>query len=179
MLGSIESAEKQTKFFEKERPWQPVMNYPNAEVLKQQHERELMSIRDAEELWSKNRVFPSVYSMAQRVGLSEVYDFIYNITSDIVHFNPRILLRMGWGDDPRDVQFTTNNFSGYYLRMCQTYGILLLLYEHRIFDLPFAAKSVEIFSQLQQDLENDMRWVESVTYEEMNLKPPDELEASK
>ncbi len=95
----------------------------------------------------------------------------------MVHFNPRILLRMGWGaNDPHDVQFTTNNFSQYYKHMCQTYGVLLLLYQQRFFDLTFTSEAQAVFLQMQDKLNEDMRWVESVTYEELNLKPPSDFQ---
>jgi hypothetical protein len=114
--------------------------------------------------------------MADKTDLLEVYDFIYNISSDVVHFNPRVLLRMGWGDTPQDVHFTTKNFARYYVRMCRTYGVLLLLYQYQHFELQFPENAREVFSKLRYDIDSDLRWVESVTFEELNLKAPDDLQ---
>ncbi|WP_240432639.1 DUF5677 domain-containing protein [Rubrobacter indicoceani] len=171
-LASVEATEKQQRFFESERPWQPVVTYSNAAELKQQLTAELKSIGENKNLWKKGTPFPSVYKMAEATKLSEVYDFIYNISSDIVHFNARILLRMGWGEDPRDVSFSTGNFSSYYLNMCCTYGLLLFLYQQQNFDLPFNTDAQEIFLELSALLSYEMRWVESVTFEELNIEPP-------
>jgi hypothetical protein len=58
MLVSIEASEKQKRFFERERRWQPVVSYPDVQKRKQQFEDELKSIGGATGLWSKKQVFP-------------------------------------------------------------------------------------------------------------------------
>jgi len=39
-----------------------------------------------------------------------LYDFIYRLTCDVVHFNPQVLLRSGWGDLP-NVRFSTGTLN--------------------------------------------------------------------
>ena len=176
MTSLFESSEKQKRFFNKEHSWQPVVTFPNSDERKHDYEEQLKYVGHCTGFWHKNRTFPSVYQMSKEVSLNEIYDFVYNITSDIVHFNPRILLRMGWGEnDPSNVQFSTENFSGYYSSMCRTYGLFLLLYQVRLFELSFSEESKEVFSRLEAKLHDVTRWPESVTFEEINAKPPSDL----
>jgi hypothetical protein len=48
--------------------------------------------------------------MANQVNLKRFYDFIYAVTSEIVHFSARIALRSGWGESPRKVRFSAKKF---------------------------------------------------------------------
>jgi hypothetical protein len=75
-LASVEASEKQKRFFGKERPWQPVVTYPEADKLRLQYREELKLIGENTGLWPKNKISPNVSEMAQKVDLSEVYDFV-------------------------------------------------------------------------------------------------------
>jgi hypothetical protein len=54
-------------------------------------------------LKGRNATMPSVSYMAKQSGLSFLYNYLYHAGSSLVHFNPRMLLRMGWGIYPKSI----------------------------------------------------------------------------
>src|SRR5260370_10508834 len=74
----------------------------------------------------KNASMPSIYYMADKVGMQPLYRYVYHATSQFVHFSPRILLRMGWEGPPR-FTFATAHFGDYYHHFSIFYGTFLLI----------------------------------------------------
>lgn len=89
-----------------------------------------------------------------------------------VHFSPHLLLRMGWGSSPGDLNdntewhFTTAYFVRYYTEFNQTYALFLLL---RILRDPASSlvstESSGILDRLLERLDEQLRWPEIVTFE--------------
>jgi len=114
--------------------------------------------------------------MAVNVGMAEVYDFFYRITSETVHFNVRVALRNGWG--PLDkIEFGTKNFCKYYLEVNQVYGVYLfsLLCEAFYSQLGFDGMFMKRLTRLSLQLSRELRWPEPVTFEEMNARLPNPI----
>jgi hypothetical protein len=102
-----------------------------------------------------------------------LYDYIYRLTSGMVHFNPQVLLRSGWGKLPL-VKFSPQNFDAYYTDVVRTYSLLLLCLYFELFG-KFLRPGIEVrkvVAEIRQDLVRKLRWPEMVTFEEMNLEPP-------
>ena len=130
-LEVAQNAKYQNKFFRTFRPFQPVM----PERINDEKRLKL----ELEEFWQQNgwpkfqpsasRVAPPTIEIAakskQRL-LEVVYEFIYRLSSNSVHFRPGALLRMGWGPDMSHMTFSPKHLSHYYLTMCQVYGCYLL-----------------------------------------------------
>ena len=135
MLAVNKAVVEQTKFFRKQRPFQEVIRFrgdpAQIEALKERR----AEIGRSSGLWNpgKDRKLPPMAQMAIKLGMREMYDYFYRVTSDVVHFNPRISLRSGWGDDPRRGKFSTANFARYYLRFCQIYSLMLFTMMARAF----------------------------------------------
>ena len=121
--------------------------------------------------------------MAEKSGvelLKFVYDFIYRLTSGAVHFNPQVLLRLGWGPfipstlTLSKVTFSSNNMSSYYNAINQIYGSFLLSLYFELFEgflLPNEKEKAAVV-RLREYLLDERRWPEMVTFEELNLPPP-------
>lgn len=155
---TFESIEKQYKFFKKYRPFQPVLDaLPKAPLPKSN--------------------LPPTRNMAEKVGLDDFYDFIFAVTSDIVHFNPRVIMRNAWGDNKQEFKHSSNNFDLYYRNFCCTYSLYLHCELSKAFqsELKLSENYLERILKLQQDLNEQLRWPEAVTYEEMNVEGPKEI----
>ncbi|NYF78841.1 DUF5677 domain-containing protein [Granulicella arctica] len=135
----------------------------------------------------KNASMPSVHYMADEVGMLSLYQYVYHATSQFVHFNPRLLLRMGWGGPPR-FAFTSANFGDYYQHFSVFYGsfLLIAIFEWlATIDAPAIRHKTPASLLLLKDyLQETSRWPELVTFEEMNIgvlsrhllfKAPDEV----
>jgi hypothetical protein len=148
------AVEKQVAFFKHVRPHQPVV-----------------ALDPTPQFPAVN--LPPARNMATEVGLDDLYDFVYAITSDVVHFNPRIIIRNAWGDHPK-FSHSTSNFDPYYRAFCRIYGVYFLC----LFSVAFAkeiglsTESLRLIAELETALNDEIRWPEAVTYEEMNLAPP-------
>src|SRR4051812_25494203 len=117
----------QVKFFGENNPFQPVVGG------KPVH---LQSLRASDR--AKLRAFwaghgeskkdgPSIRDMAERTGLIHTYEYIYYLSSNFVHFNPNILMRMGWGPEFGPYRFSVSNFSQYYGDVASFYGAVLFI----------------------------------------------------
>lgn len=120
--------------------------------------------------------------MARQTNVEDLYRFLYHATSEWVHFSPRLLMRMGWGED-REVgatfRFSTTHFDDYYRQFNQTYSAYLLVRLVESFSAELEITEVDdIISRLKAALEDELRWPELVTYEEMNVDPPDLVKRS-
>ncbi len=111
--------------------------------------------------------------MAQKVGLKRIYDFIYSITSEVVHFSPRLILRSVWGTDTEST-YSSKNFSLYYVNFCQIYSLFLFIRLCRVFrsKLNLSSDFMKTVRALEDIINHFLRWPEAVTFEEMNIEPP-------
>jgi hypothetical protein len=165
---------EQTKFFGKERPFQPVLSGKENNSFVRAQRARLHQIGATSGLWETKNRLPPVEQMASMLKMKEMYDYFYRVTSDVVHFNPRISLRHGWGSDPKRGKFSTANFALYYLKFCQIYSVLLFTRLARTFavDLNLSKSFRAGLTATKKTLESEMCWPEAVTFDEMNQKPP-------
>lgn len=175
-LAVEKAVAEQRRFFQKKRPYQQVVGPRRNPAHIEQLKDRLVEIATTSGLWNPGtrKKLPPVEQMASKVGMKEEYDYVYRIASDVVHFNPRVALRNGWGDEPNRGRFDTTNFSGYYLGFSQIYSVLLFVMLARKFavDLRLSKDFRSALSQMDNSLANELRWPEAVTFEELNLKPP-------
>jgi hypothetical protein len=174
MLSAVDkAAREQIAFFKKERRSQQVFQpYWNLQVISKKQDR-LVEIAKGTRLWKphpKKKNLPNIAEMAQKLGMTEVYNFLFRVTSDVVHFNPRISLRNGWGPDPSNGKFSTDNFAKYYLEFCQVYSVSLFTMFARAFaaDLSLTTGFQATVTELENDLQNLPVWPPALTSEEMN-----------
>jgi hypothetical protein len=163
----------QREFFTLARPEQPVLS---ADV-------DLGPIRQGmRSIWQRHgwpnlkNEMPPVRQIAEKYHLdllSTLYDFVYRLTSGMVHFNPQALLRSGWGDPPK-FHFSPLNFDSYYLAYARTYGLLLfcLYFELFLTELAPDKRFIAIVDSMKEALLMEPRWPEMVTFEEMNKPYP-------
>ena len=178
-LEVTQNARYQNRFFRTFRPFQPVMpeRINDEERLK----------KELTDFWQQNgwpnfqprtsTATPPTSEIAAKSKprlLEVVYDFIYRLSSNSVHFRPGVLLRMGWGPDMSHMTFSPKHLSHYYLTMCQVYGCYLLCLYFELFDRilkPTQGES-EAVVELRRYLLWIVRWPEMVTFEEMNHPAP-------
>lgn len=164
----------QTPFFEKHRPFQPVLKSKDPASVQP-------SLTAAQAIWSSlgfklkaNAIAPSTWALANKAGLKEVYEFFYRFSCDLVHFNPVVLLRFGWGDEPSKPRFAASNFNIYYERFGLIYGAYLWSLFIQLLKpnlhLTEEAKKAEI--DLIKWLKMNERWPEITTHEELDMPDP-------
>lgn len=170
------ASDAQNSFFKKIRPFQPLVTFASDPAKTQKRKDRYRAIGLQTGLKMIQEKLPPVEQMAVNVGMAEVYDFFYRITSETVHFNVRVALRNGWG--PLDkIEFGTKKFCKYYLEVNQVYGIYLfsLISEtfHSLLDLD--DQFMKRLKRLSLELSRKLRWPEPVTFEEMNAQPPNPI----
>lgn len=175
-----ESLRRQKSFFARERVFQPIIQpVDNSEDLIAKFKQELKDVGERTEAWSKKTPMPKIHKMAEDLDLGDFYQYFYTLSSETVHFNPRMLLRMGWSekDDMENFQFSTDNFSQYYREYGLVYSTLLFIrftnQFHEIMNL--SSDVMELVNELEKKLEARLRWPEPVTFEEMNEEGPTEF----
>jgi Family of unknown function (DUF5677) len=170
-----ESIEKQEKFFQSNRPYQPILSNRRAENLDSL--RAKLSSFKQKYGWRNDK--PSVSQMAKACGLNEVYDYLYASTSRTVHFSPSVLFRMGWGPENPDQPYTfsTSHFGGYYDSFNVFYGsyLFVLLYETIKSYCQLSGDFDEMIENIKKELNEWLRWPEMITFEEMNVPKPNIL----
>jgi Family of unknown function (DUF5677) len=173
-LISEKTVKEQTIFFKERRPFQPVISYTSDPAIIEVKKQRLTEIGKSSGLWRTEKKLPPIEQMAAAIKMRPIYDYIYRITSDTVHFNPRIAMRDGWGSGPRDTRFSTLNFCKYYLNVGQTFGFLLfdLLCSSFANDLRLDQSFKKQLKALRKLVNGQVRWPEAMTYEEMNVRPP-------
>ena len=165
----------QNTFFRIFRPFQPVMEgrISDEERLK----NELIGFWQ-QNGWPKfqgaSSFVPPTREIAQKSEqslLEVVYDFIYRLSSNAVHFRAGALLRMGWGPDVTHMTFSPKHLSRDYLMTCQIYGCYLLCLYFELFDnfLKPNESETEAIVELRRYLLWIARWPEMLTFEEMNV----------
>ena len=173
------SLRTQAGFFQKFRPFQPVVRPGNYDPAK-----DPCQIR-ATEVWRQNGwknlkagSKPNTRQVAQQINtelLSVVYDFFYRLTSSFVHFSPQILLRSGWGDlKEGKVSFSPHHMDAYYASANRIYGGFLFSLYFELFSrfLRPGKYNQELVRELRRAIISSNRWPEMITYEEMNLELP-------
>lgn len=167
----------QTLFFKRERPYQTIVVSSAGTAAKIQSLEASIQAAWRSTGWNlKHGVLPQVRQLAERQGepfLAALYDFLYRVTSGMVHFSPHVLLRSGWGKG-KAVTFSVRNFDQYYAAFARTYSLYLLcVYFERFrrFLRPSKQDSAAV-RLLREGLRKERRWPEIVTFEEMNLPPP-------
>ena len=175
-FGLQEKLEWQNTFFHTFRPFQPVL--PPTSTDKREIAERLRSFW-RENGWPslRNRATPPIRQIAQKSdpGLLEVvYDFIYRLTSDAVHFSPQILLRSGWGNLPTEVNFSSSHMGPYYLAVNWVYGGYLLCLYFEFFSefLEPNQEEENAVAELRKYLLEIPRWPEMITFEELNVPDP-------
>ena len=179
-LEVIEEVKRQTAFFGTFRPFQPVLSGEHVEENRLKEE-----LRD---FWRKNGwpnfnrrdspIVPPTRQIAEKSGeglLEIVYDFIFRLSSMAVHFNPRILLSLGWGDIKGSATFSSRNMGHYHQELIQVYGTYLFCLYFELFQeqIGLDEKEKEAVADVRNYLQKIPRWPEMVTFEEMNLPVPD------
>lgn len=164
----------QGRFFKSYRPIQNVLAF-NDEAKLAEMANELRSE------WTKlgwnlrgNQTSPSTWAIAKEAGLRDLYDYFYRFACDLVHFNPGVLLRFGWGADPKKPKFSASNFNAYYQHFGLVYGAyfwcLVLQLLRRSHRMPKEFRPVE--TEMIDWLFRIERWPEMVTREELNIPTP-------
>jgi len=177
LLEVSKKSQKQNAFFETFRSLQPVL--PPTNLNEEEIKDRLRSF------WSKNgwpnlqnRETPPVRDIAEKSDqglLKVVYDFIYRLTSSMVHFDPQILLRAGWGKIPEGpIIFSCAHMGLYYLAASRIYGSFLLCLYFEFFSqfLTPGEEEQRAVAEIRRYLLLVCRWPEMVTFEEMNLSVP-------
>lgn len=178
IIGTSQAIYKQTAFFRRNHPFQPILsdNFASSQV--EQAKNALTDIGRQAALWRTEKKLPPIEQMARNVDLGELYEFLYAATSEIVHFNVRIALRSGWGDLTSQAwKFSSSNFSRYYLAFAKYYGIYVLIQFSRTFGkvLSLSKGFRTSVNALELWLQFQFRWPEIVTFEEMNQPLPDNI----
>ena len=165
----------QNPFFQRFRPFQPIISESIADTDKMKEQ--LLSFWQSNGWPKLKNPPPSTREIAKKSGsvsLHIVYDFIYRFTSKMVHFNPQLLLRSGWGNSPKEVKVSTRHMGSYYLSVSQIYGSYLFCLYFEFFGQFLSLNQGEeaAVRELREYLLRLPRWPEMVTFEEMNLEVP-------
>ena len=172
MKSVLEFMQQQTAFFSKYRPSQPILENKDASAEIQGLKLRLRAFRKSYK-WKKHREWPSMREMAEATELLPLYDFLYAGTSSFVHFSPNNLIRMGKviGSGERMV-FSTSNFSDYYSAFNRFYGLFLFITLATTFAtmLGCRAELQPPVEKLMRLLDEELRWPELITMEEMNMQ---------
>jgi hypothetical protein len=166
----------QKSFFARYRPQQIVLTEGNftfdQEALRDELTAKWRSLGcDIPGKWS---VCPSTRSLSRKIDLEAIYDYFFDFASATVHFSPQQLFRSGWGPIGQRCWFTAEHMSNYFYLIDRIYGAVLLV--HFLIKIGPALKlSDEIYAvrdKLIEFLDNVSNWPEIVTFEEMNIKRP-------
>ena len=162
----------QILFLNKHRPNQkvvPIDTVPNLEQA-----IELYNKKNGWEIEKKK--LPNTFDMARKVGLQDVYKFIYHGTSKAVHFDIITLLGLGWGKLDNDKETLDTKFS--YKNDYRQDFTFVFFYTSKLFTmqsksfekkLKIPKEMIEILDILEEKNQiND--WPTIITFEKMNLK---------
>ena len=164
---------KQLEFFVINNNRQPTFGGLNKREIK----NKIIELKnDRVEIWRRLNFNnpPSVNKLANKVNIATTYDYFYHLTSNFVHFNPTELFRLGWGTDKKPFSYSINHFDNYYSALSKFLGALVFLGFCNLapnkFDNGCSSKFSDIICK---NLRSNFRWPELLTYEEMNVTPPD------
>ncbi|WP_276484097.1 DUF5677 domain-containing protein [Paraflavitalea pollutisoli] len=170
------STKAQAGFFSKYNKGQivaPPLNHGDIQIILDEYRRAGHDFENAK--------LPKVYTMAKRVGLKDLYSFIYHSTSKAVHFDIFTLLSMGWGKLDKKERTIEANYSHehdykHYYSFGVFYSTYLFIYETIKFE-PFLDLPPKIKKQLStlEEVYKQIDWPELVTFSQLNIKPPNTL----
>ncbi len=179
VLEVFNNISHQNKFFCKFRPFQPVLNNVPSNNLIDKTRLKIQKIwrQNGWPNLQSNYTSPPTRQIAERTDpnyMEIIYDYIFRLTSDTVHFKPGILLRSGWGPSKSMTKFTTSNMSRYYFAFSRIYGIFLFTLYFEFFPrfLKPGDRIQGKVEQLRELILREQRWPEMVTFEEMNQAVP-------
>jgi hypothetical protein len=166
----LKSSIAQWEYFKISKPSQFLYYEENFPDQLKETEKKIKEIFQKKFPKTKATPFPSIYFMAEKSELIELYNYLYHVTSTFVHFHPGNLLRMGWGNLPH-FQFSTAHFVKYYNYFTVFYGAVLFcnLCEWQTkngYLKNFNTDSIKIIREI---LFNVSRHPEIVTFDEMNI----------
>jgi hypothetical protein len=164
-----QSSSAQWEFFKENHPDQKLYFGDDFDVQRTNNLAALRQLMKGHPLRGKASM-PTVFYMAEKTNLSALYAYVYHAASSLVHFNPRILLRMGWGDLP-DITFSSRNFTEYYKHFSTFYGAYLFVEMATwLAEIGTIEKDIETtLTTIKEILSSENRWPELVTFEEMNI----------
>ncbi len=173
LLEVHDKVKVQSDFFRNFRPLQKVLSCSNDDDSIKLKD-EIKSIWQLSGFPNLKKVYPNTQKMATKDSTTSVviYNYVYRFSSGLVHFNPRVLLRSGWGTCEEDeFTFSTKHMSSYYLYMCRVYGVFLFcLYFHFFPEhISLEQSSQKKVSEILEYTISIPRWPEIVTFEEMNI----------
>lgn len=168
----------QEAFFSAKRPMQPILRPQMTPYEVQNLEDEIRAIWRVHGWPNMNRgVMPPIRQIAEKHGgdiLAKLYDYLYRLTSNTVHFSVGALLRTGWGDKP-NYTFSVQHFSGYYTAFGRIYGAFMFCVYFELFArLLRPGKNIQPkIDDIRKSILSIVRWPEMITFEEMNVPVPD------
>lgn len=162
---------QQNIFIKKYRPAQPVLGESLANHFQGE---EIAAILNRNGI---NRIkIPPTEQMASKVGLKELYDFIYRASCSFVHFNPRIMQRTVWyeNNQPDTGTISITNFNKYYFSFSSFYGSYLfgLLYTNFKEYINLNINQNKIIEEIMESVRRKTHYPDLVTFEECNIKRP-------
>jgi uncharacterized protein DUF5677 len=177
VISTGTASEKQGKFFKRNHPYQPVLTttFKPADITNAKNV--LNEIGTRTDLWRTSNKLPPIEQMAIKVGLSELYEYLYAGTSEIVHFNVRINLRSGWGSGKNEFAFSPSNFAKFYGQFSRVYAAFIWFSFCRAFRsaLQLSPEFMHTVDEVELAVESIDRWPELVTFEEMNVPQNDNI----
>ena len=165
----------QHAFFSTTRPLQPVLGPTMSQRQVEDLAEEIRTVWRSNGWPGMNRkVMPPIREMAQKKGgdvLGTLYDYLYRLTSNTVHFSVGSLVRTGWGEDENSCSFSTRHLSPYYATFGRLYGAFLFCTYFELFGRTLRpGKPVQAqVHEIRKGILSTVRWPEMVTFEEMNV----------
>jgi len=164
----------QRNFFALNNPFQPVVG--GGLELKKVESMVKEAANKMEAFWKakgiNRRGGPTIKDLAEQIGLTSTYDYIYFAASNFVHFNPQTLYRTGWGPSEGPFTFSMKNMDAYYRDLSSFYGSVLFIGFNASFKTKLNADLKNEIEELLELIGFVQRWPEIVTFEEMNRRPP-------
>ncbi|MGO4213826.1 DUF5677 domain-containing protein, partial [Terriglobus sp. YAF25] len=177
VISTGKASEKQGEFFKRNHPYQPVLTTTFEPPAIDKAKGVLNEVGSRTGMWRTENKLPPIEQMAKKVMLSELYEYLYAATSEIVHFNVRIALRSGWGTGKNEFSFSPSNFAKFYGQFSRVYAAYIWINFCRVFRsaLRLSSEFMYAVDAVELAIEGVNRWPELVTYEEMNLPQNDNI----
>jgi hypothetical protein len=177
VISTSAASEKQAEFFKRNHPYQPVIEATFSPDQIKKVKDILNEVGTRTGFWHTRNKLPPIEQMAVNVGLSELYEYLYAATSEIVHFNVRIALRSGWGSGTDEFSFSPSNFAEFYEQFGRIYAAYVWFCFCRVFRsaLRLSPEFMHVVDSVELAIESVNRWPELVTYEEMNIPQNDNI----
>ena len=133
---TLEGTIVQKSFFDENRPGQIILEIRDAQARVDSLSQQIKSILIKNGL-KGDKEFPSVAQMATDTKLIKLYNYMYYATSKTVHFEPGLLLRLGWSDsmESKIFTFSTKNFTRYHADFCSYYAAYLFIEFYKAFKI--------------------------------------------